>query len=99
MSDHSQDTVYPNPSVAKDLTKAINLAGISGRLFTELVNLTEAKSPLLVPVKSAKIAPKLTPRLSPVHQANSAKEISILLSPLISERLTLLKLVTKNLKV
>ena len=40
-----------------------------------------------------------TPGLSPVHQANTTKEMEILLTPLISKRFTLLKAVTKKLKM
>ena len=39
------------------------------------------------------------PSLSPVHQAKTAKEMAILLTPLISKRFTFSKTVNKKLKV
>ena len=50
-------------------------------------------------MKSLKNTSIQTPGLSPVHQANTAEEMAILLTPLISKRFTLSKTVTKKLKV
>ena len=77
----------------------MHVACFSGRLFAKLVNSMEAKKPLLVPAKSSKIPLKMTPGLSSVGQANLAEEMTILLTPLTSERFTLSKSVTKKLKV
>ena len=75
----------------------MNIAAAGGWSFAELVNATNSRNPASVPVKS-KGAPKKTPGLSPVCQANTGKEMAILLKPLISERFALLNSVTKKLR-
>ena len=50
-------------------------------------------------MKITKIASKPTPSLSPVHQANTADKMVILLMPLISKKNNLSKTVTKKLKI
>ena len=39
MSDRSQDTAYSIPSVTEDLTKAMNVEGVSGRSFFQISKL------------------------------------------------------------
>ena len=84
MSDCSQDTQNTIASVAEDLTSVMDVAAACGRSFYKLVKATDARKPTSVPKKS-KGAPKKTPGLSPVHQANTAEEMEVLLMPVISE--------------
>ena len=96
MSDHLQDSSKMIASVAEDLTVDMNVAAVSGRSFAELINAIDARKSGSVPVKP-KGAPKKTPGISPVHQANTAEEIVIFLIPLISERFALSNRITKKL--
>ena len=77
----------------------MNVPGVGIRSFAELVNLIDSKKPSSVPIKSAKITSKKTPGLSLVHQSNTAEEMVILLTPLISERFSLSKSITNKIKV
>ena len=99
MSNRSQDTASSIFSVAEDLAEAMNVASTIGRSFAKLVKPTEIEKPSFVSGKIANAQSKLTPNLSPVHQANSAEEMAILLSPLISECFTLGKSATKKLRI
>ena len=96
MSDLSQDSSNTKVSVAKNLTAVMNVAAVTGgRSFTDLVKTTDTKLSS-IPVK-LKGAPKRSLGLSPVRQANTAEEMAILLTPLISERFALPNSVTKKL--
>ena len=76
----------------------MKLASTSCRFFVELINPTETKKSFSISRNTTKAQAKLAPGLSPVRQANSAKEMAILLSPHISERFTLDKLATKKMR-
>ena len=97
MSNLSQDSLNTKASVAEDLIAVVNKATVTaGRSFTDLVKATDPKLSS-IPVKP-KGAPKKNPGLSPVHQASTAEEMAILLTPLISERFALLNSITKKLR-
>ena len=97
MSDLSQDSSNTKASVAENLTAVMNVAAVTGgRSFADLVKATDVQKLSSVPVKP-KGAPKKTPGLSPVRQANTAEEMAILLTPLISKRFALSNSVTKKL--
>ena len=97
MSDLSQDSSNTKASVAEDFTAIMSVAAVTGgRSFAKLIKATGAKKPRSVPAKP-KGVPKKTPGLSPVHQANTAEEMSVLLTPLISKRFVLSNTVTKKL--
>ena len=97
MSDRSEDSLKTIASVAEDLTAVMNIAALSGQSFTELVNATDTRKPGYVPVKP-KCAPKKTPDLNPVRQANTAEEIAILLTLLTKEQFALSNSFTKKLR-
>ena len=99
MSNRSQDTQNLKASVAENLTKVMDVACAGRRSFAELVGAMDAKKPVHVPVKSVKGVSKQTPGLSPVRQANTAEEMTVLLTPLISERFALSNSVTKKLRI
>ena len=96
MSDRSQDSQKMISPVAEDLTAVMNVAIVVGRSFAELVNATDSRKPGYVPTKP-KGAPKKTPVLSSIRQTNTAKEMAIVLTPLISKRFALSNSVTKKL--
>ena len=62
--------VLSKTSVAEDLTKVMNVAGVQDISFVKLVNSPDSKKTSSVPMKSVKNASNQTPDLSPVHQAN-----------------------------
>ena len=68
-----QDTQNTIASVAEVLTIFMNVTAVGGRSFAELVSATDTRDPTYVTVKSIKNAPKQTPGLCPVRQANTAK--------------------------
>ena len=57
MSNRSQDTDYSKTSVVKDLTTVMNITCAGGRSFFKLVNVTDAKKPTSVSLKSDKAHP------------------------------------------
>ena len=97
MYERSQDSLKTISSLAEDLTVVMNVAIVSERSFAELVNATDARKPGSVPV-NPKGAPKKTPDLSPIRQANTAEEMVILLTLLISKWFALSNSVTKKLR-
>ena len=89
MSDLSQDSSNTKASVAENLTAIMNVAAVTGgRPFADLVKATDAQKLSSIPVKP-KGAPKNPPGLSPVYQANTAEEMVILHTLLISKRFAL----------
>ena len=67
MSNCSQDNAYLKISIAEDLTKVMNVVGVGGRSFAELVSSTDSKKSSSVPIKSEKKTSKKIPGLSPVR--------------------------------
>ena len=96
ISDRSQDSSETIASVAEDLAQVMNVSTVSGLSFAELFIATDTRKFSYIPVKP-KGAPKKTLGLNPVRQANTAEEMSILLTPLISKRFSLSNTVTKKL--
>ena len=97
MSDRSQDSRKAISSVAEDLTSVTNVAAVGDSSFTELVNAMDSRKPASVTAKS-KGTPKKISGLRLVRQANMAKEMTILLTPINSKRFALSNGVTKKLR-
>ena len=98
MSNHFQDTASSIFFIAEDITEAMKVTNAVGRSFAKLVNPTDTKNPSSLSGKTAKTQAKLTPGLSPVHPANSVKDMAILLLPLISKHFTVGKSASKKLR-
>ena len=75
-----------------------NVSAVGRQSFAKLVNATDSRKPGSVPAKPEGV-PKKTPSLNPVHQANTAEEMAILITSLISKRFTLSNSVTKKIRI
>ena len=99
MLDRSQDTQNSKASISEDLTTLRNVAGAYRRSSSKLIDVTDAKKLTYVPVKSVKGLSKQVPGIRPVRQANTAEEMAVLLTPLITKRFALSNSITKKLRV